>query len=81
MTTTELDAIEAAVLQLPQTDRAHLAERLLASLDEDDEILAAWIAEAEKRADALARGNTRWMPIDQAMLKARAASPRPRATR
>ena len=72
MTTAELDAIEATILQLPQTDRAHLAERLLASLDEDDEILTAWIAEAEKRADALARGNTTWMPIDEAMSKARA---------
>ena len=81
MTTTELDAIEATILQLPQADRAHLAERLLASLDEDDEILTAWIAEAEKRADALSRGNTTWMPIDDAMSKARAASPRPRATR
>lgn len=72
MTTAELDAIEATILQLPQTDRAHLAERLLASLDEDDEILVAWIAEAEKRADALARGNTTWVPIDQAILKVRA---------
>ena len=72
MTITELDAIETAVLQLPQTDRAHLAERLLASLDDDDEILAAWIAEAEKRADAHARGDTKWMPIDQALSKARA---------
>ena len=71
MTTTELDAIEAAFLQLPQTDRAHLAERLLASLD-DDEILAAWIAEAERRTDAHSRGNTTWQPIDQAMSKARA---------
>ena len=72
MTTAELDAIEATILQLPQTDRTHLAERLLASLDEDDEILASWIAEAEKRADALSRGNTTWMPIDEAMSKARA---------
>lgn len=72
MTTTELDAIEAAVLQLPQTERAHLAERLLASLDEDDEILVAWIAEAERRADALAKGDTTCMPLDQAMAKARA---------
>ena len=72
MTTTELDAIEATILQLSQTDRAHLAERLLASLDEDDEILAAWIAEAEKRVDAHSCGNATWLPIDQAMAKARA---------
>ena len=72
MTTTELDAIEATILQLPQTDRARLAERLLASLGEDDEILAAWIAEAEKRADALSCGNTTCMPIDEAMSKVRA---------
>lgn len=72
MTTTELDAIEAAVLQLPPTERAHLAERLLASLDEDDEILTAWIAEAEKRANVLARGDTTCMPLDQATAQARA---------
>ena len=72
MTTAELDAIEAAVLQLPLTERAHLAERLLASLDEDDEILAAWIAEAESRADALARRDATSMSLDQAMAKARA---------
>lgn len=72
MTTTELDAIEAAVLQLPQTERAHLAERLLASLHEDDEILTAWIAEAERRADTLAKGDTTCMALDQAMAKARA---------
>ena len=72
MTTTELDTIEATVLQLPQTERAHLAERLLASLDEDDEILTAWIAEAEMRADTLARGDTTSMPLGQAMAKVRA---------
>ena len=49
-----------------------VATELLASLDKDDEILTAWIAEAERRADAHARGNTTWMPIDQAMAKARA---------
>ena len=72
MTTNELDAIEATVLQLPLTERAHLAERLLASLDVDDEILTAWIAEAERRADVLGRGDTSGMSLEQAMSKARA---------
>ena len=52
MITTPLEEIEAMALQLPASDRSHLAESLLASLSEEDEILAAWIEEAERRADA-----------------------------
>ena len=52
------DAIEAAALQLPLTARAHLAEHLLVSLEDDDEILTAWIAGAERRAEACTRGDT-----------------------
>ena len=56
MTISAIEDIEAAALQLATADRAHLAERLLESLDEDDQILAAWIGEAERRADAYDRG-------------------------
>jgi len=42
-------ALESAALLLPPEERARLAERLLASLDIDPEIEAAWAAEVEKR--------------------------------
>jgi hypothetical protein len=52
--------IEAAALQLTQAERAKLAERLLVSLDEDDEILAAWVEEAERRAMRMSA--VKWVP-------------------
>lgn len=72
MTPTQIESIEAAVLQLPHTDRVHLAERLLASLDEEDEILAEWVAEAERRLDALERGEVQGIPIEEALAQLRA---------
>lgn len=56
MINSPLEDIEAAALQLAPAERAKLAERLLVSLDEDDEILASWVAEAERRGDAYDRG-------------------------
>lgn len=62
MTIPFVEDIEAAALQLPADKRAQLAERLLASLEKDDEILAAWVEEAERRADALERGEEETRP-------------------
>jgi hypothetical protein len=36
------EELEEAILQLPATQRARFAELLIASLDEDEEIAAAW---------------------------------------
>jgi hypothetical protein len=72
MITTPLEEIEALALQLPAADRSHLTERLLASLSEDDEILAAWVEEAERRADAYDRGEIEAVDIDEAIARARA---------
>ena len=71
-----LENIEAAALQLTQPERAKLAERLLVSLDEDDEILASWVAEAERRGDAFDRGEMEAIDFDEsiARLKARLAA-------
>jgi hypothetical protein len=76
MLNSSLEDIEAAALQLAQADRAHLAERLLASLDEDDEILAAWVEEAERRGDAFDRGEMGAVDFDEsiARLKAKLAA-------
>jgi hypothetical protein len=71
MRTPSLEEIEAAALQLASADRVHLAERLLESLEEDDEILAAWIEEAERRADASDRGEMDAIDVDEAIAQAR----------
>lgn len=67
-----LEDIEAAAMQLAPAERAHLAERLLVSLDEDDEILAAWVAEAERRGDAFDRGEMGAIDFEEAIAQARA---------
>ena len=72
MVNSSLEDIEAAALQLGQTDRALLAERLLASFDEDDEILAAWVAEAERRGDAFDRGEMGAIDFDESLARLRA---------
>jgi len=72
MITTPLEEIEAMALQLPASDRSHLAESLLASLSEEDEILAAWIEEAERRADAYDRGEIETVDFDESIARARA---------
>lgn len=41
------EELEAAVLSLPGGERARLAQRLLASLDEDLVVEEAWAAEVE----------------------------------
>lgn len=67
-----LEDIEAAALQLTPAERAKLAERLLVSLDEDDEILATWVVEAERRGDAFDRGEMEAIDFDEAIAQARA---------
>ena len=63
---------EAAILNLPAADRSRIAERLLTSLEEDDEIMAAWVEEAERRADAFERGEIGAADFEDVMAQARA---------
>ena len=76
MITSPLEDMDAAALQLASSDRARLAERLLLSLEEDDEIVAAWVDEAERRSDAHERGEMQAVDFDEsvARLKARLAA-------
>jgi hypothetical protein len=60
MPTLTLDEIEIAALRLPEWDRLHVAEILLASLDNDERVRDAWVAEAERRA-----GDTERRPAAQ----------------
>lgn len=50
------DELEALALTLPRAERARLAERLLASLDEETEIEEAWRQEVEQRLRAYREG-------------------------
>lgn len=70
-----LETIEATLMQLPLADRVHLAERLLASLDEEDETLTEWIAEAERRAEAHDRGEIGAISLEDALTRLRAGLP------
>lgn len=71
MSTPVVQRLEAAVLSLPLAERARLAERLLASLDEPTEIEEAWAAEVKQRLEALDRGEIELIPAEQVMEEAR----------
>lgn len=73
MTSTSLEELESAIMQLAPPERVRLLERLLASVDQDDEVLASWIVEAERRADALAAGRSHAIPVEEALRSARAS--------
>jgi transposase len=70
-----LEALEAAALKLAPGDRSHLAERLLASLDEDEEIEAAWDALAEEREAEVGPASAGVVPLDAAMARLEARFP------
>jgi len=57
--------LEAAALSLPRSERARLAERLIASLDEDAEIEKAWREEIERRVAELRAGEVETIPAEQ----------------
>ena len=61
MSTQEL---EAQALQLARHERARLAQRLIDSLDEEDELERAWTEEAERRYEALRSGSVEALPAD-----------------
>lgn len=55
-------------MALPPEERASLAEKLLESLDEEDQkrIDAAWVAEAQRRIQALDSGQMGTVAADEA---------------
>jgi putative addiction module component (TIGR02574 family) len=61
------DQIEQELLKLPAADRARLAERLIASLDEDAEVEAAWKAEVRRRDAELQSGAVQGIPVEDAL--------------
>jgi putative addiction module component (TIGR02574 family) len=64
--------VEAEALKLPSHERARLAEVLIASLDEEDEVAQAWASEAERRYEELRSGVVKAVPADQVFARIRA---------
>ncbi len=69
----QFDMLEAEALKLTPEERAHLADRLLASLSEDAEIEEAWAAEVERRVAEIEAGRVTVVPAVEAIARARTA--------
>lgn len=63
--------LEAAALNLPAEARARLAERLLASLEDDPAVAAAWLDAARGRDAEIASGRVAEVPAEDAIARAR----------
>lgn len=70
---TDIDDLEAEALKLTPAERAALAQRLLASLDEDGDIEEAWALEIERRIAEVENGSVQLIPIEEALAQVRAA--------
>jgi putative addiction module component (TIGR02574 family) len=70
-----VEMLEAEVLKLGPADRSRLVERLLASLDEDQDIEAAWDAVADAREDELRSGAAVAVPFSEAVARLEARFP------
>nr|MDP2189792.1 addiction module protein [Rhodoferax sp.] len=68
---TNLEALEAEVLQLAPADRSRLFEKLIASIDSDSEVEQAWELEADRRDSELESGLVVAVPGQQAIARLR----------
>lgn len=59
--------IEAEALMLSGQERAHLAQVLIARLNEDLSIERAWIGEADTRYEEIRSGQVQTIPAEQVM--------------
>jgi putative addiction module component (TIGR02574 family) len=69
---TNLEVLEAEVLQLAPADRSRLFERLIASIDTDSAVEQAWEFEADRRESELESGLVATVPGEQAIAQLRA---------
>ena len=67
--------LEAQALKLPRRERARLAQRLIASLDQevDADAEGLWLDEAERRLADLKSGRVAAIPAERVIRKVRAA--------
>ena len=67
------EQIAEQALSLPSASRALLAEKLVESLDRDEEtrIQRQWLTEAKRRRDEVRRGEVQPVPGDEALAQVR----------
>ena len=68
----QLEYVEAQVMQLSPVERNHLLERIFLSLDADADVETAWDKVADEREADMAAGRAHWVPFDEAMQRLRA---------
>ncbi len=70
-----LETLQAEMMLLSSSDRAKLLDSLIASLDEDAEVEAAWDALADAREQALRDGTVDTIPLEDVMARLEARFP------
>lgn len=68
-----LEFLESEVMKLTPADRSRLLARLIASLDADPEVDAAWEREAARRETQLAAGAVSEVPGHEALRRLRSS--------
>ena len=69
----QLATLEAEALKLSPEDRVLLADHVLASLRDRDEVEEAWGAEVDRRLAEVEAGTVSLIPVEQAVQRARQA--------
>ena len=70
-----LETLQAEVLRLSPADRAKLLDRLIASLDVDPDVEAAWDELADRREHDLETGAAKAIPLEVAVARLEARFP------
>jgi hypothetical protein len=70
-----LEVLQAEVLRLSPADRARLLDRLVASLDVDASVEAAWDAVADQREQELTSGTVEAITLEVAVARLEARFP------
>lgn len=66
-----IESVESEALQLSAAERALLVERLIASLDADPEVEAAWATEVERRHAEIESKAVNLLPGAETLVKLR----------
>ena len=69
----QFEMIEAQALSLTPEERAQLADRLITSLFDGQDIEEAWAVEVERRIKDIESGRAKLIPASEALARARAA--------
>ena len=68
-----LEMLEAEVLNLTGAERSQLLDRLIASLETDGELQAAWLQEAARRDAEIDNAGTARLPGEELLARLRAS--------